>query len=446
MRLTVGYDVYQPEELGYCKLNEKARRIVLKIESQAVVNRLFNMPVRVLDRKVIAAVMQKNEFIESSLISNTHFAGAELQDDGDISLWAYGAEYDRQKSEGDALDALGEMPSWDQEIIAIFASQVTEQSHIYRVEMRDANLDVLDLRRRKRRAEVITELVKHNVAVIPSLHIDVVKNVIPKRRAKKNISRALILCFSNPFTANEVVSHGLQWQGSLHSCEVHDPKFFDRCGRCQLFGHHKHDCQEPFRCAKCTGQHQTQLCTSNVERCALCDAPHWAGGSQCSARRARKLEKPNARFPTGQDQQPFTIHMTEPEGSRPSLDPPATDLSHQPVEHASSTEEGDPDPKPTHNHTAPPDPHVGHTSTTEECDPDPKPTSANTARPDTPTLLARQLQDRIPAIEGALWSNVCDMERKAMLSATKTAPRLGTRKREKRRKVKKPAPQIGLLL
>lgn len=442
----VGYNVYEPADLYFGKQDLNARCVFLKIGKQAVVNRLFNMPVEVLMRKVQAAVIQKGQLVgDRRFPSIEHFVGSELLDDGNIELWAISAdEYDFRTAEGDAFDGLHEMPFWDQDILASFASHVTEQSEIYQVEVRDINLEMMDLRHRKRKAALITDLVKQNVAAISSLHIDVVKNVLLDRRTTYDDSQALILCFSNPITANEVISHGLQWQGRLHPCEVHDPKLLDRCGRCQVYGHQDHDCPGPLRCGTCTGQHHTKLCTSESLRCALCDGPHRSRSSRCPAKRARVLDKLNARFPTGQGHQPFAIPTAEPEDSHPSLSSLAIDLPNPQVDHASITKQCRPDSGPTPVHTAPLDPQVEHTSTTNECHPDPAPTSVNTAPPDTPTLLARQLQDRVPAIEAALWSNVSDMGREATLSATETAPQLDDHRREKRRRLEEPANEVGL--
>ena len=444
---SVGYNVYESMDFFQGKRDYNARRVILKIESQAVVNRLFNMTADVLTRKVMAAVKQKSEPVGGTYFpSITNILGAELGEDGNVTLWAANGseDYDWQKSEGDTFDGLGEMPSWDQDMVASFASHILKRSKNYLVEVKDVDLEMVNLRDRKRRAAVITELVKQNVKVIPSLHIDVVKQICLYRRTTYDNTQALVLYFSNPVTANEVISHGLQWQGRLQLCEVYGPRFLDRCGRCQMYGHHADDCKDPPRCGTCAGRHRTKLCISKFSKCASCNGPHTSSSSRCPAKRGRILDKLNARFPTEQDHQPFAIPTAEPEDSRPSLSSPATDPPTPQVEHPDTTKECRSNSGPTRVHTAPLDLVVEHTSTTKERPSDSGPTSVHTTPPDTPTLLARQLQDRVPAIEAALWSNISDMGREASLSATETAPQLDDHKREKRRRLEEPANEVGL--
>lgn len=440
----VGYNVWESPDFHFDKRDENARRVSLKIESQPVVNRLFNMTADVLLRKAMAAVVEKSEPIEDKRFPTiTHFLGAELQDDGDIRLWANTID-GFVWQESDAFEGLEKMPSWDQDIVSSFATHVTELSETYLVELKDVNLEMLCLEDRKRKAAVITDLVKHNVTAVPSLHIDVVKQICLYRRTPHDNTKTLVLHFSNPVTANEVLSHGLQWQGKLYPCEVYDPKFLDQCGHCQVYGHLVHDCTNHLRCGICTGQHRWKVCTSDVRRCALCDGPHRVRSSRCPARRARHLDKRNVRFPTGQDDQPFAIPTGKPDDSCSSTSSPTPDVTHQPAEHTSTTKECHRDPETSPNHTPPQDPQVEHTSTTEECHPDHDLTSVNTAPPDTPTLLARQLQDTLPAIEAALWSNISDMGREASLSATEIPLQFDDHKREKRRRLEEPATQVGL--
>lgn len=436
---SVGYNLYESLDFFHGKNGENARVVNLKIESQAVVTRLFNMTANVLTRKAMAAVKQKGEPVGGTTFpSITHFLGAELRDDGNITLWAHGTdEYDWQ--EADAFDGLGKMPSWDQDMVASFASHVLERSENYLVEVKDVDLEMVDLQDRKRRAAMITDLVKKSVTTIPSLHIDVVKQICIYRRTTRDNTKALVLYFSNPVTANEVISHGLQWQGRWHPCEVYDPKFLDRCGRCQIYGHHAPECREPPRCGTCAGPHGTKLCISKFSKCASCDGPHTSSSSRCPAKRGRILDKLNARFPTRQDHQPFAIPTAEPEASRPSLSSPAPNLPNPHFDHPETTKECRPDSQPTPVHSAPSDPQVEHTSTTKERPSDPGPASVNIAQPDTPTLLARQLQDMVPAIEAALWSDFPEMRREPTQSAIKAVPQLEEQKCEKRRKLEEPS-------
>lgn len=383
----VGYNVSEPLEFYFAKHDGTARSVILNIQKQAVVNRLFNMPANVLTRKIIEAVMQKNEPIRSKTFSSIkYFLEAELLDDGNIRFWAKSTdEYDCRNSDGDVFTALSELPHWDQHVVGSFASHIIEPYESYEVEVKDIPVDMVGLRDRKRKAAVITKLVQQNVTAIPSLHIDLVKDIRFCRRTTNDNSQALVLDFSNRVTANGVINLGLQFQEGLHSCEVFDNKFLDRCGRCQVYGHHADACSAPSRCGKCAGQHRTMLCTSFLTRCVLCDEPHRCGGPRCRAKRARILDKFNARFPKGESYPTLAVPSREPKSLNQSLSSPATDL---------------------------PTPKQEHVSTTKEQHSDFGSSPVRTAPPDTPTLLAQQLQDKIPAIEAALWSDVSNMERR----------------------------------
>ena len=374
----VGYHTYESHDLFCAKRDGTGRRVFLNIAKQAVVNRLFNMPAGVLLRKVKEAVMRREE----ALPSLTCFLGAELSDDGNVALWA---DDDRQKCEGDAFNGLREMPLWDQDIIGSFASHAVEPYDTYTIEVKNITLEMVGLRDRKQKAAVITKLVKQNVTAIPSLHIDIVKDIRFSRRTTNDNSHALVLDFSNPATANDVISHGLQWQGELYSCEVFDRKFFDRCGRCQTYGHHADSCSGFLRCGNCTGPHRTRFCTSSLRRCALCDEPHRSNYPRCRARRIRVLDKINARFPRGEEDHPSLAGLSgESKASSQSLSSLKT--SHPILS-------GD------------------HVSTTKAQRSDPASPPLPTEPRDTPTPVAQQFQDILPAIEAALRFDFSNMRR-----------------------------------
>lgn len=221
----VGYKVSESEYFCIAKRDDTARFVILEIEQQAGVNRLFNMPANVSMRKVKEAVEQKSTTVEGMTFpSISLFLGAELLDDGNVALWGNTIDEYDQDFEGAAFDGLQEIPFWDQDIFASFASHVTQPCKTYTVEVKDITVQMVDLRDRKRKAAVVTELVQHNVKAIPSLHIDLVRNIRFVRRTTNDNSQALVLGFSSSVTANEVIFHGLYWQGKCYSCEVYDIK------------------------------------------------------------------------------------------------------------------------------------------------------------------------------------------------------------------------------
>ena len=373
----VGYNVSQSADDYFAKQELTARSVTLRIQTQVVVNRLFNMSANVLMRKVKGATIGKTEPVDDRIFpSITCLLGAELLDDGNVMLWANSTDdYDFMECRTDAFDKLQEMPSWDQAIFARFANHLTEPSETFSVEVKDIAVEVVDLRNRKQKAAVITDFVKHNLEAIPSLHIDVVKDIrFPKCTTNDN-TQALVLDFSNAATANEVICQGLQWNGRRYCCEVFDIRFLDRCGHCQAYGHHADTCSDPPRCGKCTERHRTKYCKSSSLRCALCDGPHRPGSRRCQAKGVRLLDKFNARFPLDQNEPPNAVPPKVPKSATPPLRSPPTQLPAPQIEHVDAIKERHLNPKPIPIHTVfsyglPP--------------------------------AAQQLQDRFPALEAAL--------------------------------------------
>ena len=58
----------------------------------------------------------------------------------------------------------------------------------------------------------------------------------------------------------------------LTSCRVFDDFFVRRCNKCQGFNHWKNDCpaEAPTVCGKCSGEHDTNTCTSDTVKCHNC--------------------------------------------------------------------------------------------------------------------------------------------------------------------------------
>ena len=277
----MGYDSNEPIDFRYAKREDNARRVYLKIEKQAAVNRLFNMPYRVLMRKVQDVVLQRNNpgpDEDTAFSSITFFLGAELSSDGNIVLWANATDdFDWANSEGDAFQGLENVPLWDHDLFTGVARHVTEPYEPFEVEIKHITAEMISLTDRKGKTAVITKLVQQNVTLIPSLHIDVIKDIRFSRRTTNDNSQALVLEFSNPSIANEVIACGLQWQERNHPCEVFDNQFFDRCGRCQTYGHHAHVCTGPLRCGRCAEGHFTKLCNLSLTKCTSCDEGHRYG-------------------------------------------------------------------------------------------------------------------------------------------------------------------------
>ena len=390
----VGYKVHQAADIHPSKRNHTANAMVLGIQRQPVVNRLFNMPANVLMQKAIKAVTSKAEGEKFSTI--THFLGAELLDSGDVCLWANRTDdYDWRTAEDDAFDGLDKISEWDQDIVAGFGTHLIGTTETYSIEMKALELKAISLACRKRKAYTITKLVNANTARIPGLHIDHIKDIRLRLTGKGKTGRnmqALEVDFSDPKIANDALSYGLFWQGMHHYCEVYDKYFFSRCSSCQTYGHPPKQCSGTPRCASCAGPHLEELCLSAFQRCPMCDGDHKVTFRDCPAKKARRTEKMTIRFPTKTPNQPQSSAIE----NAPRMPSPVASPTQKPAEVQEEQRFIDLE-----------DYHV------------PEAEPAQVAPPGTPTLLAQQLQEKLPAIEDALQADVSAMQRRRGLAPVK---------------------------
>lgn len=385
----VGYNLHEAADFRFSKQNGTASAMVLGIQKQSIVNRLFNMSANALMRTAIKAVTNKAGGERFSTI--THFLGAELLDCGDICLWANRTnEYDWRTAEGDVWDGLEKFSEWDQDIVASFGTHLTTTTQSYGIEMKALEPGAMNLQCRKRKADAITKLVKANAARIPGLHIDHIRDISPRSTGKT--TQALNVGFTDPKIANDALSYGLFWQGVHHYCEYYDKYFFYRCCYCQIYGHPPSQCGEPRRCGSCSGPHQEDLCTSTLIRCALCNGNHKVNFKDCPAKKARRAEKVTFRFPTNAPNQLHSPAVkTEPKTPSPITSPTQEPAEAQKEERFIDLE----------------DYYV----------PEAEPTQI--VPPGTPTLLAQQLHEKLPAVEAALQADVSAMQRRKVLAPLK---------------------------
>ena len=373
----IGYNVFESTHYCFARQEDTARYSSLKIQDQAVVNRLFNMTAKVLMRKVREAVMQKTELVGGEKFpSITCFLGAQLLDSGNVRLWANSTDdYDFSNFKTDAFDGLSGMPPWDQAIFGSFTSHLTEPYNTYSVEVKDVTAEVVKLQDRKGKAAVITKLVTQNSTAIPSLHLDIFKDVRVSRNTTHDNTEALVLDLSSAATAKEVVRQGLLWEGRTHLCKAFDVTNLDRCGYCQEYGHYATICTSLPRCGNCADQHSTKVCRSSYIKCVLCEEPHRDCSGQCQGKKARRVDMLNARFPSEYCLSPSVVPPREGEGAIPTLNPPKTDLSAPQIEQSDTMKE-----VPSNSGA--------------------KPAQSTFSFALTPS--AQQLQDKFPAIEAAL--------------------------------------------
>ena len=78
----------------------------------------------------------------------------------------------------------------------------------------------------------------------------------------------------------------------LSTCKVYDQYHIKRCNNCQNFGYYAADCPtlDIHVCGKCSSNHETRDCTSNVSKCINCvrnnfgDVSHYTNSSKCPSK------------------------------------------------------------------------------------------------------------------------------------------------------------------
>ena len=194
-----------------------------------------------------------------------------------------------------------------------------------------------------------------------------------------------MLDLSKTAAVNGIIHQGLQWEGRTHLCEVFDVKCLDRCGCCQEYSHRANTHTSLPRCGNCADQHITKAYRSSYIKCGLCEEPHRAGSSHCRGKKARRVDKLNARFPLEVCLSPGAVPSKEPEGSIPTLNSPEIDLPASQIEQLDTTKKND----PSNSGSAP----------------------ARYTFSFALTPSAQQLQDRLSAIETDLQSDLSNLRK-----------------------------------
>ena len=100
-----------------------------------------------------------------------------------------------------------------------------------------------------------------------------------------------------------------------------------RCFKCQKFGHHRNQCTTNFKCAVCSGRHDTQICLDKHKqggetkaKCPNCAGNHHAWFNRCPSRLDRiKQARPEIPRPNpAQTRAPLLPTPTNPWNKQPS--------------------------------------------------------------------------------------------------------------------------------
>ena len=123
------------------------------------------------------------------------------------------------------------------------------------------------------KTDLLNRVKRQNTAKLPGIDLDENNfKVIFTRAQVKNtdLYKAVVRVSEEVREAIDIAGNKLNI--GLTSCPVYDDFFIKRCNHCQSLNHWKENCPRstPAVCGKCSGDHETRDCTSDVIKCANC--------------------------------------------------------------------------------------------------------------------------------------------------------------------------------
>ena len=259
-----------------------SKPVTFEIKQQVSVNRLvLATSQEILDQ--LYRSLQKIITTRESVTDWIHLSEPRLADDGRLM---FRADTDSQDLFRASIDA------WAVE----FEAGISPRVPTFKIALPNLGINSMNIETRKRKADVIHELIDLNDPRLSSIHCysDIVDLVWKSSKRKR--STWLLIEFSNRQLAKQVLQQGLEWQGIIYRCQMIPLTFWNpRCSRCQAYGHEDAVCSAPYCCGRCAEAHPTTDCTSPNTRCALCGGPHRAKHAKCPVRIA---EQKKIRFAT----------------------------------------------------------------------------------------------------------------------------------------------------
>ena len=180
----------------------------------------------------------------------------------------------------------------------ILQNEAEQSGKVFEVLVPNFPASPTDLQDSDHKTGIIERIVRDNTFRIPSLNQDGIHDIqLAESDGEGSRGVAIVLIFNSCPLANNIIEHGLVWNGEHHRCEaLGASESLDRCERCQLYTHTTNSCTNTVRCGKCAEPHFTRFCQSIIFTCAVCSGPHPAYSVGCPARNAARGEIENFRF------------------------------------------------------------------------------------------------------------------------------------------------------
>ena len=154
------------------------------------------------------------------------------------------------------------------------------------------SVTLVGLQREYEKTEVIDMLVKQNLSMrkfATSNKIEDHINVHIVKPLKNKSSHFQAFCDVSSVLRDGFHENNDRITLGLVQCKVYDRYNIKRCYNCQKFGHHAKDCPDKEHpvCGKCSEEHKTTDCESEMEKCVNCvrnkveESNHAASDARC---------------------------------------------------------------------------------------------------------------------------------------------------------------------
>ena len=145
--------------------------------------------------------------------------------------------------------------------------------------------------------------IKETIELVNEVKVEHVRPLMRKPRNPQAPTESIVIFTKDAEEANRCINEGLLLGGRNFLAERYAPQYqIKQCFRCQTYGHRAETCTREARCGKCTKNHETRECNTNIKTatCVQCQGPHQAWHHSCPRRQkeVERLEIYRATLPT----------------------------------------------------------------------------------------------------------------------------------------------------
>lgn len=184
-------------------------------------------------------------------------------------------------------------PTWTK-----FIELATIDTQPYKVLVKGLRSKRVRLNTKEDKSRAVEELIINNGAAIKSLSLGAFADIRYWTEATVDpADYSVLILFNSIAQANDVLDHGLYWDGMHHICVMQcADQLLHRCSNCQMYGHDVTCCDHYKCCERCGLNHGYELCTADARCCAVCAGAHRTDSEGCPVRQAVQVQIDHLRF------------------------------------------------------------------------------------------------------------------------------------------------------